>query len=174
MKRILLLLLVLLSLCAFASADNIARIHYVFQDWSGEYTGQVDTSSIPFGYGLFESNTPLEGEKWHYIGNWVNGRPEGSGAIYFENGNMRKGTFDGIELKEGYIFTASGLSIVQVQPQRSLDNPDAMYIGNKKSLRFHYPDCRSVSQMNESNKVEFSSREEAIDSGYIPCGDCKP
>lgn len=46
---------------------------------------------------------------------------------------------------------------------------------NKNSLRFHYPDCPSVSQMKESNKWYFTgTREELIDMGYIPCGRCHP
>lgn len=46
---------------------------------------------------------------------------------------------------------------------------------NKNSLRFHYPDCPSVSQMKESNKWYFTgTREELIEMGYIPCGRCHP
>lgn len=49
-----------------------------------------------------------------------------------------------------------------------------MYIGNKNSHKFHYPDCPSVAKMKEKNKVTLSSREEAIELGYDPCGNCKP
>lgn len=49
------------------------------------------------------------------------------------------------------------------------------YIGNKKSMKFHYPDCSSVSQMNENNKKEFyGSREEVINQGFSSCGNCHP
>ena len=48
------------------------------------------------------------------------------------------------------------------------------YVGNAHSHKFHYSDCRYVSQMNESNKVWFDSREEAIGSGYVPCKVCRP
>ena len=119
----------MLTCCAVSAAESVSRMHYVFLDWVGEYTGQVDSGKIPFGFGLFESSTPRDGEKWHYIGVWENGVP-------------------GTE--------------------------DVQYIGNKKSMKFHYPGCRAVSQMSEKNKVEFASREEAVDQGYRPCGECNP
>ena len=48
------------------------------------------------------------------------------------------------------------------------------YIGNRNSMKFHYPDCESVSDMAEHNKVPLASREDAIVLGYKPCGRCKP
>ncbi|MCI6795717.1 MAG: hypothetical protein MR581_07085 [Lachnospiraceae bacterium] len=41
-------------------------------------------------------------------------------------------------------------------------------------MKFHRADCSSVGQMNDSNKVPFSSREEAINAGYEPCKRCNP
>ena len=52
--------------------------------------------------------------------------------------------------------------------------PEAVYIGNRNSQRFHYPDCASVVDMKPANQVLFQSREEAIEAGYTPCGRCKP
>lgn len=51
---------------------------------------------------------------------------------------------------------------------------EAPYIGNKKSMKFHYPDCQGAINMNETNRVELYSREDAIGLGYEPCGTCKP
>lgn len=48
------------------------------------------------------------------------------------------------------------------------------FIGNKNSLKFHYPDCKSVIDMQDHNKVQLASREEALSLGYTPCGSCKP
>lgn len=49
------------------------------------------------------------------------------------------------------------------------------YILNMNSYKFHYPSCYSVDQMNESNKGYFTgTREELIDQGYDPCGNCNP
>jgi methylphosphotriester-DNA--protein-cysteine methyltransferase len=48
------------------------------------------------------------------------------------------------------------------------------YVGNARTHKFHYDSCRYVSQMNESNKVWFETREEAIAAGYVPCKVCRP
>lgn len=48
------------------------------------------------------------------------------------------------------------------------------YIGNANSLKLHYPSCESVRKMKEKNKVEFSSKEEALNQGYAACKQCMP
>lgn len=48
------------------------------------------------------------------------------------------------------------------------------YIGNAGSKKFHLPDCASVESIREDNRVELSSREQAVAEGYKPCGRCKP
>lgn len=49
------------------------------------------------------------------------------------------------------------------------------YILNTNTKKFHYPSCKSVAQMKEQNKKEFSgTREEVISMGYDPCGNCHP
>ena len=169
-----LLFCLLLLLSGTALAESVTRMHYVYSNWVGEYTGQVDSNSIPFGFGLFESSTPIDGETWHYIGQWENGIPEGEGAIYLDNGNMNKGVFSNGELVSGLMYSVSGLAAVPVVLESRTVETDALYIGNKKSMRFHLPTCRSVTQMKDSNKVKFYSREEAIERNYIPCGDCNP
>lgn len=49
------------------------------------------------------------------------------------------------------------------------------YVLNTNTMRFHYPDCESVDQMNEDNKREATAvRDEIIAQGYEPCGECRP
>lgn len=49
------------------------------------------------------------------------------------------------------------------------------YILNTNTKKFHYPTCRSVSQMKEKNKKAVTaSRDDVIADGYSPCGNCKP
>lgn len=49
------------------------------------------------------------------------------------------------------------------------------YVGNKNSMKFHLPDCRFVSLMNENNKVFFEcSREQVVSEGFSPCEKCCP
>ena len=52
---------------------------------------------------------------------------------------------------------------------------DATYIANKNTKKFHYPTCKSVSDMKEKNKLPlYGTRDEAVAMGYSPCGNCKP
>ena len=46
------------------------------------------------------------------------------------------------------------------------------YIGNKNTKKFHHPWCSYLSA--PENRVYFTTRQEAIDAGYTPCGHCKP
>lgn len=48
------------------------------------------------------------------------------------------------------------------------------YVGNSNTGKFHAPGCNSVDRMKPSNKVYFSSRDEAVGSGYSPCHNCNP
>ena len=59
-------------------------------------------------------------------------------------------------------------------PQRLMIVPDSGYIGNANRHVFHHPDCPSVTKMKDKNKVFFETREEAVEAGYKPCGQCKP
>lgn len=46
------------------------------------------------------------------------------------------------------------------------------YIGNVNSKKFHLPSCSNLPA--EENQVSFSSREDAVNAGYTPCGSCNP
>jgi len=49
------------------------------------------------------------------------------------------------------------------------------YIVNTNTGKFHYPDCPSVDQMIELNKLYYSgNKEELLEYGYTSCGRCKP
>ena len=49
------------------------------------------------------------------------------------------------------------------------------YVLNTNTKKFHYEGCRSVKQMKEKNKAyHVGTREECIDMGYDPCGNCHP
>lgn len=50
---------------------------------------------------------------------------------------------------------------------------ETTYIINANTGKFHYPDCSSVKQMNESNKQTYTgSREDLISQGYESCKRC--
>lgn len=46
------------------------------------------------------------------------------------------------------------------------------YIGNRNSKKFHLPTCKNLPA--EKNRVFFDSRQEAVDAGFDPCGNCHP
>lgn len=52
------------------------------------------------------------------------------------------------------------------------EHKDIYYIGNKNTKKFHSPDCYTLP--SEKNRVNFSSRSEAVNCGYSPCGNCCP
>ena len=61
------------------------------------------------------------------------------------------------------------------EPDVSEEPAGTDYIINRNTGKFHYPDCRSVKQMKESNKMYYTgTRDELISQGYSPCGNCDP
>ncbi len=54
-------------------------------------------------------------------------------------------------------------------------NTEFTYVVNTNTKKFHYPDCKSVSDMKAKNKlISHESRDALIEQGYSPCGNCKP
>ena len=54
--------------------------------------------------------------------------------------------------------------------ETAVEYAEGTYIGNKNSKKFHKPSCKSLPA--EKNRVYFSSREEAVENGFSPCGLC--
>ena len=78
---------------------------------------------------------------------------------------------------EGYIRSdllvkAEEMTVICAAYQAPIEVSQREYIGNRKSKKFHYPTCRTLPK--ESNRIYFSSREEAVDHGFDPCGNCEP
>lgn len=49
------------------------------------------------------------------------------------------------------------------------------YVLNTNSKKFHDPDCPSVDKMSDRNRKDYTgTREELIEQGYDPCGNCEP
>lgn len=69
---------------------------------------------------------------------------------------------------------ADNAPVAATQAPAEEEDVEIAYIGNRNSKKFHYPSCSSVDDMKEKNKVEFYSRDEAVNSGYDPCGRCHP
>ncbi|WP_295029882.1 Ada metal-binding domain-containing protein [Methanobrevibacter sp.] len=48
------------------------------------------------------------------------------------------------------------------------------YVASSKAGKFHNPGCEWAQKISSSNKVVFHSRDDAINSGYVPCKVCSP
>lgn len=75
--------------------------------------------------------------------------------------------------------TMNGDFIIETTKNIANENPiitestaDKIFIGNVNSKKFHLQSCKGLPA--EKNRTEFSSREEAIQLGYEPCGNCHP
>ena len=61
------------------------------------------------------------------------------------------------------------------QTDEDLTGQTTSYVLNQNTMKFHTPDCSSVAQMKEENRVYFEgTREEIMEMGYTPCGQCEP
>ena len=73
------------------------------------------------------------------------------------------------------IVTSDGTNIAVTWDNQSanpteIETTATIYVGNKNSKKFHTPDCGSLP--GEANRVEFDTYQEAIDAGYVACGNC--
>lgn len=60
-----------------------------------------------------------------------------------------------------------------VMPAETAEPQD--YVLNTNTMRFHYPDCRSVPEISQRNREDvFASRDELLDRGFKSCGNCRP
>ena len=94
----------------------------------------------------------------------------GLGHVYLFPDNMRD--------------TAMTQQLIEAQRQSMADHAgvwgleqaiiEKYYIGNRSSMRFHRPSCRSVRNLTEANRIEFDSREAALYEGFSPCRNCQP
>ena len=59
--------------------------------------------------------------------------------------------------------------------QISAQTKSFLYVCNTNTGKFHYPNCDSVNQMKDDNRLNTSlDRDELIEEGYVPCGNCNP
>ncbi len=88
-------------------------------------------------------------------------RTDKSGTVIFET--------------DGRVITVStekGGDSLQNEAAEAHDTKDALYIGNISSGIYHKPTCRSLPK--EENRIYFYTLEDTLNSGFKPCGTCKP
>jgi micrococcal nuclease len=57
---------------------------------------------------------------------------------------------------------------------KALHQDEPNYLANRKTFRFHRPDCRLAQQMAKVNRVQIDSLKDAYLQGYSPCRTCRP
>lgn len=75
---------------------------------------------------------------------------------------------------EGYdVGFADGVSSVYAGPTQP--PVTYSYVANRNTMKFHLPDCSSVNDIKESNRINWNgTRDELIAKGYVPCKRCNP
>lgn len=74
-----------------------------------------------------------------------------------------------------YAEVFSGLEEFAAAEKRGLwQTTPGGYVASRASMKFHRPTCPYGRQINPANLATFKTRREALESGCIPCGSCKP
>ena len=73
-----------------------------------------------------------------------------------------------------YIPVESNNSLKSSSEPSSSSESSVRYVGNSNTKKFHSPYCSSADKIKDSNRVTFSSRQDAISRGYTPCKLCNP
>jgi len=75
-------------------------------------------------------------------------------------------------IRSDLLVKSEEMAVMRAANQPTDEEAAMEYIGNRKSKKFHVTTCRTLPK--ENNRTYFSSREEAVNEGYAPCGNCKP
>lgn len=60
------------------------------------------------------------------------------------------------------------------KPLPQTSSQETVYYANKKSKKFHNPDCTYALKMSDTSALLEKDREKLISDGYSPCGKCNP
>ena len=91
------------------------------------------------------------------------------------NGTGDSGTTGGGSENPGDSSENPGDTSGEEENEDNTNKGDPDYILNTNSKKFHTPDCRYAEKIKDENREEFNgSRQDLIDDGYVPCGNCKP
>jgi len=141
----------------------------------------------PFAFETYKLNRALTEGKTLYFEPALRKRDRYGrllGELYFENGTA----VSEILVKEGLAFVCyypgSGkyyekylpLQKEAIKKRKGIfsllekESKNIAYIGNRKSKRFHHPDCPEARKIKR--KIHFKSMEEALLDGYCPAREC--
>ena len=99
----------------------------------------------------------------------------GEGADPEVNGSGTGGSSDASTSTQAAPSGSANTNASGEVPPSTSDAEQQTYVLNKRSHKFHRPECDSVQSMSPSNKEEFTGlRQTLIDEGYTPCRSCNP
>lgn len=89
--------------------------------------------------------------------------------------NVEPGIYIDYATGDNWEDATSSSDAVVDNPSDSYSTSEQDYVLNTNSMKFHYPDCSSVTKMSDSNREDVkAAREDLISEGYSPCGICNP
>jgi len=105
------------------------------------------------------------------LGGWENCVCTVNGEARVSYGADSAQRCDTLEAYASQVRTALGLTAFA----NNLMGLTGSYVLNKRSKKFHHPDCSGIRDMSPKNREDYTgTRDEVIAMGYSPCGICKP
>lgn len=105
--------------------------------------------------------------------NAVNVEKKEAGENVGDSKKAEAGENVGDSEKEDTKENAEDVSDTATDSSSDFENKEMTFIVNTNTGRIHLPECRSVNEMAEHNKMEYEGTlNELKDKGYTPCGRC--
>ena len=165
---------VLFLVAALTAPDSVDTVESPESDLSGEIIiisdGEAETAAIEKEADSVELEEPK-------------GETEQTEVLFSESSVESSGQESVSETNSGPVAEAEPVSESEPEPESESESefepePEPVgtdYVGNVSSKKFHYSWCSSVKKMKESNKYYFNgTRDQMIEKGYEPCGNCHP
>lgn len=166
-----------------ASAEMQAAIHDAYTRGRSE---ALETTGYNDGYEKGHEEGYEEGletgNDQGYTKGYEKGKEDGYASGY-ENGKKeehQKAYDEGYTQGVKDVNDALGADPPETPPEPPVETPPeaaekVTYIANKNTMKYHEPDCSSVDEMKEKNKLYwYGTGQELRDKGFDPCGRCYP
>ncbi len=106
------------------------------------------------------------------------------GVASFKTKNLGPGTYKVTIKSKNSNYKIKGKSKIIIKAAKkkhkkhhsssSTSSSGGYYVGSVNSNKFHYPSCGYANRIRSYNLITFSSRSQALSSGYSPCSRCNP
>lgn len=95
--------------------------------------------------------------------------------VMIKDGKVIFNTTEPFNMSNFEVFQSSNHENTSLNKSDSSSSSTAhTYVASSNSNKFHDPSCSQAGRIKDYNKITFSSRDDAINSGYSPCGICHP